>query len=168
MYIYVYNVCIMYQTSSFPSHTNVILSLCKRITFCICICICICFSFCCCIRIMTISSMFPFAGGPLCFYWLSTCVGSDEKREGQVKARGDLFHEIVHYILTLYVIYVAQVDMISLGTYLKRFNFKLHSRQVGNCLSCFNWTRTFEHEFVEEIFWCSQGIPRGVICQNSS
>ena len=108
----------------------------KRLTFCICICNCI---------------IFPFAGGPLCFYWLSACVGSHEKREGQVKAKGDLLFEkfsIISWLLLPFKIgcemYVTQVDMISLGTYLKRFNFKLHSKQVGKKMFTFNWTRTWD------------------------
>ena len=103
-----FHVCIIYQTSSYPTNTNVILSLCKRVTFCICICFC----FCCCIRIMTTSSMFPFAGRPLCFYWLSACVGPHEEREGQAKAKGDLLFEkwfIISCFSKLYVKYVAQV-----------------------------------------------------------
>ena len=102
--------------------------------------------------------MIYFTGGSLCFYRLSTCAGSHEKREGQVKTKGEkcyfvpiknicflgisgIKQKITYYGLSnsmltfaalkiVYNLLVTQIDMISLGTYLKRFNFKLHAKQV--------------------------------------
>ena len=97
-------------------------------------------------------SLFPFPGGSLCCFRLFACAGSHEKGEGQVEAKGgnrnirfsnEISWQFVHTYdwnqnVSMYVnigyhskcVFPPKVDMISLGTYLKRFNFKLHAKQV--------------------------------------
>ena len=79
-------------------------------------------------------------GGSLRCHWFSSCAWPDEKRKGPAKAKGknhnffgsDAAKRIFFgWCKTDKILDTLKVDIISLGTYLKRFNFRTHSKQVN-------------------------------------
>ena len=81
-------------------------------------------------------------GGSLRCHWFSSCAWPDEKRKGPAKAKGknhNYFGGVAAKRIfdgwcktdKFLALTSLKVDIISLGTYLKRFNFRTHSKQVN-------------------------------------
>ena len=81
-------------------------------------------------------------GGSLRCYWFSSCAWPHEKRKGPAKAKGKNHNFLAAMqpkeslmdgakLTTFLALTSLKVDIISLGTYLKRFNFRTHSKQVN-------------------------------------